>query len=141
MFFKIQKPEVVTRFLCSYREVDKKAGKAKFTAFYKPKNMNDGEISVFNIDKELKYNQEENIYQIGDREVFKRPKKTIARADLKVLDIEKLRVNSTTMLKVHSKLGKKHCNIKPFPKEELLAQNISTQLARISNLHIRKITT
>ena len=129
--FKFKKPKKVTRFVGRKSEYNEKSNKLNFTAFYKPNNMELGEISVYNIDNI----SDKKIFEIGDKKVFKKYG-AIARGDLVVEYIEQIKINQEKLL-LHYGFGR-HCNIKPFPNEVLLAQHISTCLADISIVHLRK---
>ena len=130
--FQNKKPKFVTRFVGRKSEIDKKANCLDFSAFYRPDNMKYREVSVFKI---YKKDTNEKIFEIGDKKVFKKHG-TIARGDLKVEDIEKIELQQEK-LKLHWNIYSRHCNIKPFPKDPIVAQHISTQLAKISVLRER----
>ena len=51
--------------------------------------------------------------------------------------LKKIKYNQFENLKVQAELFTKHCAIKPFPNNELQAQNLATNLAFIANLHLR----
>ena len=126
----------VTRFIGKKSWYDKDKKIVLPAAFCDAKNKRTREISVFHIDYELETKQEDKIYQIGDKKVFKLKPNTIARADLKVDDIEKIKSENET-LRVERTLFSKHCNIKPFPSDDAKALHIASQLARISTLRVR----
>jgi len=132
-FFK--KPENVTRFIGRKSHYNEKFSKPTTGAFYREQDLKIGAISVFDIDNELKRNDDAKIFKLGDEKVFK--KGTLARADLKVEDIEKIKSHSANLYLRKSKIGK-HCSIKNFPKDEEMARYVDGQLALISNLVVRK---
>ncbi len=134
-FYSRKKPNVVTRFINEKKRINFDTQKANFSAFYRTKDLLEGEISVFDID-DLLAGDSEKIFLFGDKKVCKR-NKSIARADLKVRDVENIRYN-LEYLKVLPEFFSKHCAIVPFPSDELQAQNLSTNLAFISNLYLRE---
>lgn len=134
-FYSNKKPNIVTRFINEKKRINFVNKKANFSAFYRKKDLSEGEISVFDID-DLLNGDAENIFLFGDKKVCKKDK-SIARADLNVKDVEKIKYNQFENLKVQAELFTKHCAIKPFPNNELQAQNLATNLAFIANLHLR----
>lgn len=131
------KPFVVTRFIGSSKLFDKNKMTITTSVFDKGSNRLNGEISVYNIDDELKAGLEEEIYKLGDRTVYKKAPNTLARADLNVSDVEKITHSSTKQhLRLHHHPFTKHCNIKPFPNDAS-ALNIAGQLVKISRLKVR----
>lgn len=129
--------ETVTRFIGSKSWYNVKDNTLTTAAFCNIKNRKHGEISVFDIDKELKNNQEDKIFAIGDKNVYKKPPNTRARADLKVIDITKIKSYNEFLRVDRGIFPSKHCNIRPFPNDEAYALNIAAQLVRISTLKIR----
>ena len=126
----------VTRFIGSKNWYSINSNVVLAAAFYSEKNKTEGEISVFDIDKELKSGKEDKIFKLGDK-IYKRKPHTLARADMKVADINKIKANNE-FLRVDKDLMSKHCNIRPFPVNDALALNVAGQLARISRLIIRQ---
>jgi|GEM_PF-2421274 len=133
-FFK--KPKNVTRFIGDSYLYDNRTGVIKTNVFAKKKDRESGEISVFDIDNELMRGNDEKIFKLGDKRYCKRPPHTLARADLKVEDIEKIESCSTKLF-LEKKTLDKHCNIKPFPLDKIQALNVAGQLVAISKLIIR----
>lgn len=129
------KAQIVTRFIGYKKHFDRIQGIVRAAAFITPKNIEKGEISVYRIDTELKNKDEEKIFSIGDK-LYKNPP-TPARADLKVSEIEKIKTENTNLF-VKTKWYTQHCNIKPFPNDEIKALKTAMDLARISTLHLRK---
>ena len=129
--------ENVTRFIGSKRWYDRTTNTVHTGAFFNDKNKESGEISVFDIDKELQSYREDKIFEIGDKKVYRKPPHTAARADMKVADINMIRTNKGNLQVIKDFWGSKHCNIRPFPSDAS-ALNIAMQLAKISNLKIRK---
>ena len=127
----------VTRFIGKKSWYDKSKNIVLPAAFCDAKNKKTREISVFDIDYELETNQEDKIYQIGDKQVFKLKPNTIARADLKVDAIEKIK-SENDFLRVDKSFFSKHCNIRPFPYDDAKALHVASQLARISSLKLRQ---
>lgn len=135
--FKKRKPYVVTRFIGSYKLFNKKKMLITTAVFDTDGNRANGEISVFNIDEELRTSLEENIYKFGDKTVCKKAPHTLARVDLNVSDIEKITHKTTKQnLRLCYNPFQKHCNIRPFPKDAS-ALNIAGQLVKISRLKVR----
>lgn len=131
--------ETVTRFIGSKNWYSTSNNVVLAAAFYTDSNKREGEISVFNIDKELEAHQEKKIFELGDKKVFKRKPHTLARADMRKVDIIKIKTNNE-FLRVDENFMSKHCNIRPFPSNDALALNVAGQLARISQLIIRSRT-
>lgn len=130
-----KKPKSVTRFIGYKNWFENNT--VKTAAFNKPRDKEAGEISVFNIDAELEKNDEEAIYKLGDKTACRKPPYTLARADLKTIDIEQIKNDNTNeFLKVHCRPFNKHCNIRPIPNDAS-ALNIAQKLVRISKLKIR----
>ena len=133
-----KKPKNVTRFIGNRRYFN---NNLISTAVFDPPNKinrKTAEISVFNIDKELNINDENAIYNLGDKKGYKKEPHTLARADLKTMDIEQVKNDSTNeFLKLHYSKLQKHCNIKPFPSKDALALNIAQKLVMISTLKVR----
>ena len=71
------------------------------------------------------------------KKVYKRPPHTIARADLKVMEVEQIQINNGNLKVIKSLFQGKHCNIKPFPNDAS-ALNVAGQLVKISELHIKQ---
>lgn len=126
----------VTRFIGSKSWYSKSNNVVLAAAFYTNSNRREGEVSVFDIDKELEANQEEKIFELGDKKVYKKKPYTLARADIKVANIIKIKTNNE-FLRVDKGFMTKHCNIRPFPSNDALALNVAGQLARISQLVVR----
>ena len=128
--------ETVTRFIGSKSWYSKSNNVVLAAAFYTDSNKREGEVSVFDIDKELEAKQEEKIFELGDKRVYKKKPHTLARADIRVDDIKKIKTNNE-FLRVDKDFMSKHCNIRPFPCNDALALNVAGQLARISQLVVR----
>ena len=128
--------ETVTRFIGSKSWYSKSDNVFLAAAFYTDSNKREGEVSVFDIDKELEAKQEEKIFELGDKRVYKKKPHTLARADIRVDDIKKIKTNNE-FLRVDKDFMSKHCNIRPFPCNDALALNVAGQLARISQLVVR----
>ncbi len=128
--------ETVTRFIGSKSWYSKSDNVVLAAAFYTDSNKREGEVSVFDIDKELEAKQEEKIFELGDKRVYKKKPHTLARADIRVDDIKKIKTNNE-FLRVDKDFMSKHCNIRPFPCNDALALNVAGQLARISQLVVR----
>lgn len=128
--------KIVTRFIGNKKWFDADTNTVSSAAYYTTSNKKYGEISVFDIDTELKNGDENKIYEIGDKKVYKRPPHTIARADLNVSEVVQIHTNNGNLKVVKGFFHGKHCNIKPFPKDAS-ALNVAGQLARISALHIK----
>lgn len=128
--------ETVTRFIGSKSWYSTNNNVVLAAAFYTDSNKREGEVSVFDIDKELEAHQEDKIFELGDRKVYKRKPHTLARADMKIFDIIKIKTNNE-FLRVDKNFMSKHCNIRPFPSNDALALNVAGQLARISQLITR----
>ena len=126
----------VTRFIGSKSWYSKSDNVVLAAAFYTDSNKREGEVSVFDIDKELEAKQEEKIFELGDKRVYKKKPHTLARADIRVDDIKKIKTNNE-FLRVDKDFMSKHCNIRPFPCNDALALNVAGQLARISQLVVR----
>ena len=128
--------ETVTRFIGSKSWYSKSDNVVLAAAFYTDSNKREGEVSVFDIDNELEAKQEEKIFELGDKRVYKKKPHTLARADIRVDDIKKIKTNNE-FLRVDKDFMSKHCNIRPFPCNDALALNVAGQLARISQLVVR----
>ena len=128
--------ETVTRFIGSKSWYSKSDNVVLAAAFYTDSNKREGEVSVFDIDKELEAKQEEKIFELGDKRVYKKKPHTLARADIRVDDIKKIKTNNE-FLRVDKDFMSKHCKIRPFPCNDALALNVAGQLARISQLVVR----
>lgn len=128
--------ETVTRFLLDKTWYNVSENTVCSAAYYTPSNIEHKEVSVFDIDEELSTGDENRIYKIGEKTIFKNRRNIKARADLKVIDIEKIKTNKGN-LRVIKSLFSKHCNIRPFPSDAS-ALNVAGHLARISELQIRK---
>ena len=126
----------VTRFIGSKSWYSKSDNVVLAAAFYTDSNKREGEVSVFDIDNELEAKQEEKIFELGDKRVYKKKPHTLARADIRVDDIKKIKTNNE-FLRVDKDFMSKHCNIRPFPCNDALALNVAGQLARISQLVVR----
>ena len=129
--------ETVTRFIGKKRWFDINKKTVSSAIYYNDKNIKDGEISVFDIDKELQAGEEDKIFEIGDKRVFRNPPNTVARADLKVIDVEQIPTSKGNLKVVKKLFQGKHCNIKPFPNDAS-ALNAAGQLVKISELHIKQ---
>ena len=127
------KPNVVTRFLKERAFINNKY--IDPCAFYRcPQDLEDQELSVFNIDEELKSNDNKAIYEIANtNKLFN----IGGRADLKVVEIEAIR--SRENLKVSYNKNNKHCAIRPFPNDKQEALIVAQKLVRIAKPHIKNI--
>ena len=131
--FKAKQPQIVSRFIGNKNFIDEESNVVKTNVFDTPRNRKDGEISVFDIDDELKQNNDEKIFKIGDKFVYKKPPYTIARADLCVSEINKIEINDVNLDIVKGR--NKHYNIMPF--DDAMALHIAGQLVSISKLTVR----
>lgn len=127
----MNKPRVVTRFL---RKKAFPTGKyIEPGEFYRPRDLVDKEISVFNIDDELKNNDNEAIYKLAD---YARLVKISGRGDIKVEELEKILCGSK-YLEIQDYKSGKHCAIRPFPSNDQEALLVAQKIVFIAKLHIR----
>ena len=70
-FYSNKKPNIVTRFINEKKRINFVNKKANFSAFYRKKDLSEGEISVFDID-DLLNGDAENIFLFGDKKYVKR---------------------------------------------------------------------
>lgn len=125
-------PKIVTRFINSNVMIDRN-GRVTSKAYNTVDNRRNKEISVYNIDNELKNNNEKGIYA-HSKNMRNKP---FARADLSVSDIKKISEPVQLYLEKSKRLFDKHCNIKPFPDEWQHAEIVASSLALISKLHYK----
>ncbi|HSQ97873.1 MAG TPA: hypothetical protein VLL98_04100 [Rickettsiales bacterium] len=132
------KPKIVTRYTNSKHKIDEEKEQLFPEAFYRDEK-DEKEISVFNIDDELKQkNADFLIFELGDKRVYKKSKtKTIARGDLKTINIENIKFDDSCSLYLEYTDNEKHCNIKPSIDDWFFDLKKANKLASISVLKKR----
>lgn len=78
--------EILTRFIGSFFCIDRN-GNPKINVFVK--RDKEAGLSVWDISKYIKSNDETSIFKIGDKNFAKKPPYTIARCDLERNDVDK----------------------------------------------------
>ncbi len=143
MGFNCKKPKVVTRYILDPSYIDFDEFGVRHTAFMLKRDKNWGEISVFCIDglyNSFLDNYSEKVYIEGDN-LFKRrkePLKTIARGDIKVQELLKIKTMTQDFIRLVY-TDKRHYNITTEPnKNELFELYLAKKIAQISKLHLRK---
>ena len=129
-------PCIVTRFINSKYQINANQNRVNVCLYTGGSNVEQGEISVFDIDAELKCNDEKGIYRFSK----KLNAQAFARADLSVKEIQEIESYPTSLYVERSKAiyNRKHCNIKPFPKNKVQAKLVATRLVAISKLKLRE---
>lgn len=130
-----KKPKIVTRVIDYEYKFDRDSGGVNYTAFYRHKDIENGSYSVCCID-DFKSNKE--IYDFSDKYILSNPP-AIARADLKVKEVEKIIFQNFKLKVVYAptKNNNYHYNIENVPTTPQSAKILATILADISNLNIR----
>lgn len=101
---------VYTRFIANKNYISRD-NTPKIGVFVKKEN--EAGLSLWDITKYLKKNEEEKIFKLGDKKYAKKPPYTLARCDLKRLAIDNL----------FNKLGKKIKNINYRISEDLFSSH------------------
>ncbi len=138
--FNEKKPKMVTRYISSEFYFDFDTFQVTKNLYLKKKDKEDGEISVICIDNLFSIfdPKQEKIFSLGDSILFPNGGKyNIARADIKVSDLKKIKTDTEDILKlIHTK--HRHFNIVSQPNTDTLFKHIiATKLVNISELKLR----